>query len=645
MKIGQILGNSKFGGGVWVVLWLAKALRQKGNEVLIFASNPTVVAKFESEGFKVYRSRYFCREISPFKDLLALFELIFYLRRLRLDVVHTHTSKAGFLGRIAARLAGVKCIIHTVHGFAFHEFSHPLIIWFYSGLERIAAWFCDRIIVINQKDYNGTLQRKIANPRKVRLVYNGIDTAAVRAIEPKSNLRQELGLKPDTILLSFTGRLCRQKNLNLLIETLPLLPNNFVLLLIGGDLNLEKELRQRVNQLGLSNRVLFLGFRSDVISLIKATDIFILPSLWEGLSISLLEAMAAGLPVIASDIKGNNEIIQDGKNGLLFNPLDRTDLARKILTLVDSENKINTFARQLAENGQRTVQLRFSQNKFLNDTLKIYEDLVKAKGLLAKMLAQRQDFPDYSIRKSSRNFGLNLRYNACIQSGVLGQVVSTKIWLGEAKRIFDLILALPLFIIVLPLCLLIGLAIKITSPGPVIFRQVRLGRGGKPFTIFKFRTMHYPCSDLRNPDGSTYNSPDDPRLTKIGKFLRMTSFDELPELWNVIRGEMSIVGPRPDLIDQLRYYSEADLQRLIVTPGITGLAQINGRNSILWQERKKLDLKYIAMFTARPRPPLWFIDLLIILKTLPVVIRQKGIFTNFYPSSSNKILASHRNDR
>ncbi|HSJ52654.1 MAG TPA: sugar transferase, partial [Anaerolineae bacterium] len=119
------------------------------------------------------------------------------------------------------------------------------------------------------------------------------------------------------------------------------------------------------------------------------------------------------------------------------------------------------------------------------------------------------------------------------------------------KRGFDVLFALTLLVVLSPVLALVALAVRLTSPGPALFRQERLGRGGAPFTCHKFRTMHVNAPDIRNPDGSTYNARDDARVTPVGRFLRRSSLDELPQLINVLKGDMSVVGPRPDIVEAL----------------------------------------------------------------------------------------------
>lgn len=158
------------------------------------------------------------------------------------------------------------------------------------------------------------------------------------------------------------------------------------------------------------------------------------------------------------------------------------------------------------------------------------------------------------------------------------------------KRILDLILSLMALIVLMPLMIIIGILVRINLGSPIIFKQKRPGKNEKIFTLYKFRTM----TDKRDIDGNLL--PDEYRLTKFGKFLRSTSLDELPELINIIKGDMAIVGPRPLLVEYLPYYTEEEKHRHDVRPGLTGLAQVNGRNALQWEERFSFDLQYKKMF-------------------------------------------------
>ncbi len=186
------------------------------------------------------------------------------------------------------------------------------------------------------------------------------------------------------------------------------------------------------------------------------------------------------------------------------------------------------------------------------------------------------------------------------------------------KRTLDIIFALVALVIFGPLIFLMTLIIMVTDFGPIFFRQARLGRDGKPFRIWKFRSMKVNAPDIRNTDGSAFSGDDDPRVTKIGKFMRKTSIDELPQFFNVLVGDMSLVGPRPDQVDQLQYYSDEEKEKLRVKPGITGLAQISGRNSISWEQRKKLDVEYVRGRNTKK-------DIQILVRTVPYVLLRRDV--------------------
>ncbi|MCU0942094.1 MAG: sugar transferase [Hydrogenophaga sp.] len=180
------------------------------------------------------------------------------------------------------------------------------------------------------------------------------------------------------------------------------------------------------------------------------------------------------------------------------------------------------------------------------------------------------------------------------------------------KRLFDLAVAVSLLTLLSAPLLLLALLVRVSLGGPVLFRQVRPGLHGRPFRMIKFRTM----TDARDADGGLL--PDAQRLTPLGRFLRATSLDELPELWNVVRGDMSLVGPRPLLMEYLPLYSAEQARRHEVRPGITGWAQINGRNRLSWEQRLAMDVWYVDHRS-------FALDLRILVGTVGKVLRRDGI--------------------
>ena len=202
---------------------------------------------------------------------------------------------------------------------------------------------------------------------------------------------------------------------------------------------------------------------------------------------------------------------------------------------------------------------------------------------------------------------------------------------SKKKRLFDILFSLAILISLSPLFILIALIIKLSSKGDIIFHQVRVGKGGVPFKCYKFRTM-YSDAEMRlqeilkeNPlmqlEWNTfYKLKNDPRITQVGSILRKTSLDELPQFWNVLKGDISVIGPRPVTEDEIfKYYGEKAKKILSIRPGITGLWQISGRSKVSYEKRVELDERYLNDRT-------FFLDLKILAKTLPSMISKRGAY-------------------
>jgi len=193
-------------------------------------------------------------------------------------------------------------------------------------------------------------------------------------------------------------------------------------------------------------------------------------------------------------------------------------------------------------------------------------------------------------------------------------------WQRAIKRLMDLIASAAALLVLSPILLVLAIVIRLDSRGPALFCQPRLGEQRVPFTIYKFRTMQVNAPDVRNADGSTFNADNDPRVTRVGRLLRKTSLDELPQLISVLKGDMSLVGPRPDVADALRIYRPQDYIRLTVKPGITGWAAIHGRNTVPLDQRRDLDIEYVTKYSLR-------LDIEILLRTIPYVLASRGVNT------------------
>ena len=188
-----------------------------------------------------------------------------------------------------------------------------------------------------------------------------------------------------------------------------------------------------------------------------------------------------------------------------------------------------------------------------------------------------------------------------------------------AKRLLDIVISLVAMPFVLLICLIFVPIIKHEDKGPAFYNAERVGKNRVMFKMYKFRSMYVNAPDLKMPDGSTYNGPDDPRMTRIGAFMRRTSIDEVPQFFNVLIGNMSLIGPRPDVREEMELYEGDEGRKLEVLPGITGYAQVYGRNSIPWKQRLALDVYYVDHVSFK-------LDAKIFFKTIVNIFKQEGIY-------------------
>jgi glycosyltransferase involved in cell wall biosynthesis len=284
------------------------------------------------------------RPISPWHDLRALFQLNDRLQAIRPSILHTHSSKTGILGRLAGRLKGVPAVVHTVHGFAFPYATSRLVRWTYYLLEYLGGKLCDAVIVLSEEDRQIAVRKLRLAPAKVHLIPNGVDLAAYGAGDEESRrkIRAEVFhvYDRDTVCIGMVGRLWRQKNpLCLLRAAQRVLQNSHgssVKFIFIGDGELRSELEREIAEAGLQEHIQLLGWRTDVPTLLQSLDIFALPSMWEGMPLAILEAMASSLPCVVSNIPGNRDLVADAREGYLFPSDDDERMADRLLELLRS---------------------------------------------------------------------------------------------------------------------------------------------------------------------------------------------------------------------------------------------------------------------------------------------------------------------
>lgn len=379
-KLLHIKGSGGFGGDCVLILELGRAAREHGFDVDILARDPYFEDLIREEGFGLVHLDVIRREIRPFWDFRGLLRLTDFLSRSQYSIVHTHTSKPGMVGTLAATRTGIPAIIHTVHLFPFHEETGRIATTAYVGAARLSARWCDRIVTVSEFQRRWALRVGIGTPEQVVSIPNGVPTKRGRSTRSREEIRAELGMGDAFMVLS-TGRLAEQKGFEYLIRAAAHLRSDSMpaKIVLAGDGPLKRELSKLVSALGLEEMVMLLGFRPDVGDLLAACDLVVLPSLWEGLSISLLEAMAAGKPVVTTTIGSNFEVTNDGETALLVPSKDSGSLAAAIRALANDGPRLEELGRR----GREVQRERYTMRGMLDAYLNEYERLLRQKSLQA----------------------------------------------------------------------------------------------------------------------------------------------------------------------------------------------------------------------------------------------------------------------
>jgi glycosyltransferase involved in cell wall biosynthesis len=344
---------------------LAQHLRKQGHQVVLACSDDpgeagqSFVEPLRRHGFEVLILP-MRRSISPLTDLLAVLKLYRFLRRRAFDVVHVQTAKAGMIGRLAARMAGVPVVIYTAHAFPFHEYLSPWRMRAYALLERQAARLCDMIVVDSEFVKARGLAFAVAPPDHIRVIHMGIDTERFDPTQYRAEraaIRMELGLRPDALVVGALARFVPSKGLDCLLHAVGSLARRFPSLqcLLVGDGPIRDELSRLARSLGIDDRVVFPGYRTDVPMVLAAMDVYMLPTHREGFGVAFAEAMSMEIPVVASRISPLTEIIADRETGMLAAVGDSEAFAEVAALLLDSSD----LRRRMGQAGRRRVMEQF----------------------------------------------------------------------------------------------------------------------------------------------------------------------------------------------------------------------------------------------------------------------------------------------
>jgi len=321
------------------------------------------------------------REIHLEQDGQAFLQLFKLFRRERPQVVHTHTAKAGLVGRLAARLAGVPVVVHTFHGHVFHGYFGPLKTRFFIFLERFLARLSDGIVTVSQGQRRELAAYSIAPLDKIRVVPLGFDLTPflTATAEDGADWRRRVGLPEDALLVGIVGRLTGVKNHRLFLEMARrvALAVPDVWFVVVGDGELRVELEARAQELGLAERVRFTGWVRQMASVYAALDVVALTSLNEGTPVTLIEGLAAGRPVVSTAVGGVPDIVADGETGLLVPTGDADALAEAVVGLLRDPAR----RRVMGQAGRESVRGRFAVERLIGDVERLYAELLSAKGL------------------------------------------------------------------------------------------------------------------------------------------------------------------------------------------------------------------------------------------------------------------------
>jgi glycosyltransferase involved in cell wall biosynthesis len=319
------------------------------------------------------------RRISPWNDFKSFVLLWSLIRRYKPHIVHTHTSKAGFLGRVAAWLARVPVLIHKPHGHVFYGHFSPGLSRLFLLLEKLLGGITDHVVALTPREAKDYLTLRVLTADKVSIIHSGVDFHRfIEGAKQRTRKRKELGIPPDSLVVGYVGWLIPIKGVTSLVSAMARVveqhPESMLVLVGKGDDKGEEEikLKEQVESLGLAGKVLFLGWRPDVDEIMGCFDIFVLPSLNEGMGRVLVEAMATGLPIVASSVGGIPDLVKDGENGLLVPPADASALEKAFSDLLTDKEKRN----RMGEAGKKMC-LPYSAEAMVEQIDDLYKDLLE----------------------------------------------------------------------------------------------------------------------------------------------------------------------------------------------------------------------------------------------------------------------------
>jgi glycosyltransferase involved in cell wall biosynthesis len=383
-----VITKLELGGAQKQLLSLIAGLDKSRYSVVLFTAHQGLLLQEAASipGVRVRASRFLERPVNPLKDLIAFFEIYWFIREQKFHIVHTHSSKAGILGRLAARLAKAACIIHTVHGWPFNDYQPGFVRFIYISLERICARFSDRIVVVSRFDQQKGCAQNIGRGELYRLIRYGIDYDKFRpqGEDFRSKSRGSLGIHNDELLVGMIACFKPQKNPLDFIRIAALvrgcsiaeqLPYKIKFLLVGDGV-LRSRIEKKIGESKLKDQVILTGWRFDMPELFSALDILVLTSLWEGLPVVVLEAMRSEVPVVVTHTGGVAEVVKNGVTGFLSAAHEPVLMASQVSALL----KDATLRKRMGQASRAALGENFRLRNMVSETAAMYEDILKTKG-------------------------------------------------------------------------------------------------------------------------------------------------------------------------------------------------------------------------------------------------------------------------
>ena len=313
------------------------------------------------------------REISIISDIRAFLSIYKILKTEKFDIIHTHSSKAGLIARLAAKFYGNSIIVHTVHGFPFNDYMNVFKKYFYIKIEQFLAYLSDSLITVSNLNKMKLIELKIAKKSKIKNIYSGIDLKLFKK-RVDTSLRSELNISDDVFLIGSVGRLSHQKDPLTLVKAFSVVLSRVpdAKLIILGDGQLKNVVEKKIKELALEDDIFLVGNRPDPWNVYPSLDLFVMSSIYEGLGRAITEALCGEIPVVCTSVEGVPELVRNKKTGLLVEPKDYKSLANGIVkSIVDIEQ-----SKIMAKEGSKFVKENFDVKKMVQDIDELYLHLL-----------------------------------------------------------------------------------------------------------------------------------------------------------------------------------------------------------------------------------------------------------------------------